>query len=197
MIDRITDYLVKSQTIREEDKDIYSYGLKQGVTMLLQTVSVLLIGVVMGMWWQSVLFIFSYTPLRLSSGGIHAGKPWLCYIFTAAHAALVLLVIGNIMLSNLLLAIAIAVSTLVVWAIAPVEDKNKPFDEAERKTYKKRTIIVLVVELVAVLALMALGLSEAAKCVCVTHVSFSVMVAAGAVSNKLRHKVKTASGEVK
>lgn len=196
MIDRITDYLVKSQTIQEEDKEIYSYGLKQGVTMLLQTLSVLLIGIVMGLWWQSVLFIFSYTPLRLSSGGIHAGKPWLCYIFTEAHAVIVLLVIGYVMISDLFLASAIAASTLVVWAIAPVEDKNKPFDGAERKTYKKRTIIVLVVELVAVLALMVLGLREAAKCVCVTHCSFSVMVAAGAVSNKLRPRTKPASGEI-
>lgn len=189
MVDKITDYLVTNKTIQEEDKDIYSYGLKQGVIMLLQTFLVLLVGIVWQMWWQTVLFIFSYTPLRLSSGGIHAGRQWLCFICTVLHAVVVLLVIKYIECSNVLIIAAIAVSTLIILFLAPVEDRNKPFDDAERIVFKKRTRIVLAIELAAVVILILFGLSEAAKSISFTHVSLSVMVILGTVKNTInKHK---------
>ncbi len=186
MVDKVTDYLVTNKTIEEEDQEIYSYGLKQGAIMLLQTFSVLLIGILWGMWWQSVLFIFSYTPLRLSSGGIHANRQWICFICTVLHSVLVLLVIKYIACSDLLVITIIAISTLIILFLAPVEDKNKPFDEAERKIFKKRTRIMLAVELFAVLTLLLFGLSEAAKSITVTHGTLSIMVIAGAVKNTIQ-----------
>ena len=186
MAGKVTSYLIANKTIDEVDREIYSYGLKQGVIMLLQTFSVLVIGIVWGMWWQSVLFIFSYTPLRLSSGGIHANRQWLCFVCTVLHAGLVLLIIKFIACSDLTVISVIAVSTLIILFLAPVEDKNKPFDEAERKIFKKRTIIMLAVELSAVVILILVGLNEAAKCIAVTHASLSIMVIAGAVKNKIQ-----------
>ncbi len=189
MVDKVTDYLVTSKSIQEEDKDIYSYGLKQGVIMLLQTFSVLLVGIIWGMWWQSVLFIFSYTPLRLSSGGIHAGRQWLCFICTVLHAVAVLLIIRYVQCSDVLIVAAIAVSTLVILFLAPIEDRNKPFDDTERIIFKKRTRIMLAIELTAVLIFILFGLSEAAKSISVTHVTLSVMVILGAVKNSIqKHK---------
>ena len=186
MAGKVTSYLIANNTIDEEDREIYSYGLKQGVIMLLQTFSVLVIGIVWGMWWQSVLFIFSYTPLRLSSGGIHANRQWLCFICTILHAGLVLLIIKLLTCPDLMVILVIAVSTLIILFLAPVEDKNKPFDEAERKIFKKRTIMMLAVELSAVVILIVFGLNEAAKCISVTHASLSIMVIAGAVKNAIQ-----------
>lgn len=191
MTDKVTDYLVANKTIDEEDQEIYSYGLKQGVIMLLQTFSVLAIGIIWGMWWQSVLFIFSYTPLRLSSGGIHANRQWLCFICTIAHAGLVLLIIKLITCPDIVVISVIAISTLIILFLAPVEDKNKPFDEAERKIFKKRTMIMLAAELAAVLILILLGLGEAAKCIAVTHGTLSIMVIAGAVKNAIQSRDKS------
>ena len=190
MIDKVTGYLITNDTIHEQDKDIYSYGLKQGVIMLLQTLSVLLVGIIWGMWWQSVLFIFSYTPLRLSSGGIHANKQWLCFICTVLHAVAVLLIIKYVVLSDTFLLAVIAVSTLMILFFAPVEDKNKPFDDMERAVFKKRTRIMLAVELFVVVMLIVFGLSEAAKCIVVTHGTLSVMVILGAIKNSIQKPEK-------
>jgi len=190
MIERLTNALVVNKTIKEEDKELYSYGLRQGMVMLAQTVSILLAGILLGMWWQSVLFMLAYAPLRLSAGGIHANKQWICFICTLLHFAAVMMLIKHIDWSSFAMIVATALSVAVVLLFAPVEDKNKPFDEVEKRVYTTRTRIILFIEATIILLLLAFQLNSVAECICVTLGTLAAMVAMGSMKNSVNGKSK-------
>ena len=70
--ERIADGFEKQRVITSEDKEIYRYGVQQGWNLLLNLLTTIVIGVVCGMFWESVLFIVAYMPLRSFAGGFHA-----------------------------------------------------------------------------------------------------------------------------
>lgn len=183
MFDQVTNLFVANKIIQEKDKDLYVYGLKQGVIMILQTSILLLIGILWGMWWQSILFIFSFTPLRLSAGGIHASRQWLCFVCTTVHFIIVLLTIQYVELTDLSIVGIIILSTMIIFFLAPIEDMNKPFDDIERVIFTKRTRIILAIELSIVLTLVFIDLKEAAECISITHVTMMIMVVLGSLKN--------------
>lgn len=41
-----------------------------------------------------------------------------------------------------------AISALIIFVLSPVEDKNKPLDKIELKVYRKRTLLILLAELI-------------------------------------------------
>jgi len=190
MIEQLTNALVVNKTIKEEDKELYSYGLRQGMIMLAQTVSILLAGILLGMWWQSVLFMLAYAPLRLSAGGIHANKQWVCFICTLLHFAAVMMLIKYIDWSIFAMIIATALSVAAILLFAPVEDKNKPFDEVEKRVYTTRTRIILFIEATTIFLLLVFQLNSIAESISVTLGTLAVMILMGKLKISVNGKAK-------
>lgn len=71
----ITKKLEEAHAIKSEDREIYLYGVKQGLTILLNLITICAIGIVSKMLWQSILFMAAYIPLRSCAGGYHAKTP--------------------------------------------------------------------------------------------------------------------------
>ncbi|WP_303864846.1 accessory gene regulator B family protein [Alkalibaculum bacchi] len=72
VFDRITDWFIRNEVIPLEDKELYTYGLKQGSLMVLNIGTIIIIGIILKMIWQSILLMFVYIPLRTYAGGYHA-----------------------------------------------------------------------------------------------------------------------------
>lgn len=87
-----------------------------------------------------------------------------CYILSMAIMLIFVLCIRVIPESGyLIISLAfVAFSSLVVILLSPVEDKNRPIDEVERKVYRKKSLRVLAVELLAFAGLLVLGQERAA-----------------------------------
>ncbi|AWW28000.1 MULTISPECIES: accessory gene regulator B family protein [unclassified Acetobacterium] len=62
--ERITDILVSHEIIIEENRNLYTYGLQQGLLMILNIATILGIGIVLNMVWESIIFLLTYVPLR-------------------------------------------------------------------------------------------------------------------------------------
>lgn len=88
---RFTDYLVRNKIICEKDKDLYAFGLGQGLFFILNLATTFFIGLCFGMIWQGVLFTLAYLSLRSYSGGYHANTPVGCYIISTSIIVLFLL----------------------------------------------------------------------------------------------------------
>lgn len=72
MTEKITDILVSNEIIIEENSNLYSYGLQQGLLMILNIATILGIGMVLNMVWESIVFLLTFIPLRSNAGGYHA-----------------------------------------------------------------------------------------------------------------------------
>lgn len=142
--DKLIKQLVSINAIKPEDSELYAYGIEQGVFMLLNFCTTIIVGLLFGMLWQSILFSFVYMPLRMNAGGYHARTPLRCYILSTALIAAALSVISFAVQSKLICGIMAAAGAAVIFMLAPVEDANKPLDETERKVYRKRTHFILL-----------------------------------------------------
>lgn len=183
--ERLTDYLILSGSVREEDKDLYVFGIGQGLFIALNTATTFLVSLYFGMVWQGVLFLLCYFSLRSYSGGYHASTPTRCYFVSTAITVLFFLLLNRsfdwppiIMLSSGIIAVIVTV------LLAPLESINKPLDALERKTYKRRSIAVLSVQTGVGILLYVLAQTTAASVVMLSLTFVGIMLLIGKLSAK-------------
>lgn len=146
--ERITEELEDNQIIKSEDRELYAYGLNQGITIILNMITTFCIGLLFGCVVELLVFMVAYIPLRSFAGGYHAKTPLKCYLSSIVMLIIVSVAIQYVALKIWVHYVIAAVSVMIIAVLAPVEDRNKPLDEMEMKVYKRRTIVVLSVEIV-------------------------------------------------
>lgn len=140
---KITNLLVQSEIISAEEKELYEYGLHQGFILLANIFTTILLGWILNMTIESIIFLVAYIPLRSYAGGYHAKTPFRCYILSIVMISATLLVVRK-PIWNLFSVISVSATTsTIIFLLAPVEDKNKPLQENERREFKKRINILL------------------------------------------------------
>jgi len=142
---RVADSLISIGVVQSEDRGLYEYGIRQGIVLILNVLTIVLIGSVLGMVWQSIFFMLAIIPIRPYAGGYHASSRLACYLLSIPVTVGVLMGIKLIPWSGLVYFSALFCSALVILLLAPIEDSNKPLDELEKKVYKKRARINLLV----------------------------------------------------
>ena len=145
---KIADRLCRQDIIEDADKELYVYGFNMLLTVSLNIISTIIIGLLFGMVFESIAFLVAYIPLRSYAGGYHARTPMRCYIISLLLIVLILLTLKLIGESVLALFILSAIGTIICVTMSPVEDKNKPLDEIEKQVYRKKAMIILSIEMI-------------------------------------------------
>ena len=185
MFEKFANELALNGTIKTEEKGLYIYGLREGLIMLANITTTVFIGILIGMWWQSVVFLLVYSPLRSFAGGAHAKTHLRCYVLSILLTVVTLFVI-KLLPNDTLINLSISLlAGLIIFFLAPVEDENKPLDEIEVKVYRERTRIILIIELLITIILLAIGILEIASCIVVSLAVLAIMLAIGKVKNNL------------
>lgn len=186
----ITRKLQENHSISSEQYEICRFGFQQGLTIILNAVTVIVIGAIMGELWRALLFMILYAPLRSNAGGYHARTAKRCYVYSIFLMIAILLAMKFMDISVFISIITFIVSGAVIFALAPVEDSNKPLDKTEQVVYRKRTYLVAVLE--SSIFIIALCINTEGLSICVMWV-FLIMAAIlliGRLRNKL---IKTAN----
>lgn len=184
LLDKYTDKLIVTETIRPDERELYIYGLRQGLLIIANILTIIAIGFLYKMVWQCTLFMVVYFPLRSFAGGYHAKTPLRCYSFSIV---LIISVLSSIKYIPRIDYDAIGLALfagITIYALAPVEDINKPLNQREISVYKKWTRVIFSVELCAMLLVMTLGLSEISLCISVSMFASSIMLILGKIKNK-------------
>ncbi|MCR1898495.1 accessory gene regulator B family protein [Irregularibacter muris] len=181
---KITESFIHNDIILAEDKDLYIYGLKQGVFILLNIFTIIGMGLILGMLWQSFVLMLVYIPLRSYAGGYHAKTPLKCYLFSIVMLWVALLGIRLIPWTNFTSLMVSFCAGSIIFFLAPVEDSNKPLDEVEKKIYKKRSRILLIVSIGVELLLWIIGFKKAAICIMMAIIMAAMMVVMGFLRNR-------------
>lgn len=176
---------MKAGAVPVEDRELYEFGIRQGIFLVINIVTSLLIGLFTGMIWQCIVFMLAYNPLRSYAGGYHAGTPLKCYLLSIPIMLLVLFGIRLIPWNGYIVVIAIILAGITVLLLAPVEDANKPLDELETIVFRRRARIILAIVSFAAFALWFAGAEQFAPAIVMALVVITVMLILGAVKNKL------------
>lgn len=178
-----TDKLMQWNIVKIEDRELYAYGFWQGVFFLLNLATVVVIGLLSDMLWQSLFFTAVYGALRSMAGGYHARTQRSCYIFSILLLLAVLGMLTWFPWSTLWSITMTVASTLIVFLLAPVEDENKPLDEAEQVVYRNRSRWISVILAAVAAILLAAGQPPIAHCIVISVLASAFMLVLGKLKN--------------
>lgn len=189
LADRIADYFVKEELILAEDRSIYKYGSEVSISTILGISLILLIGLISGQVFGSILFLLCFIPLRVYTGGYHADTYLKCNLSFCAVFIIYLVIKNNIpphmeFFANI---IFIAVSLITIFVLAPIENKHKPFHGKEKLRYRKISIIVSVI--LSVLSIVAYAIDiKIYIAISLTMVSIAILMVVEKIKVKWEKK---------
>ena len=140
----IVNFFIRQKIFPEEQGEIYQYGFELWVSSVIGILTVLMIGIISGRFWESVIFYIVFCFTRLFSGGFHAPTYLLCKIIFATVLLLVLAL--DWLLCDIVhyyWYILYFYSFIIICRFAPVENSNKKLTEHE----KVRSKVICIVEL--------------------------------------------------
>ena len=147
LITHVTECLVRDQIIENDEREIVEYGLESIWNTLLGLGIVFVIGGFLQCVWESLgLWVF-LLPLRKSAGGYHANTKGKCLIISAIMIIIALICIMQEWRINIY-TIILAIFSIVIGYIAPVDTANKKLDNEEVRVYRKRTRYILLIEII-------------------------------------------------
>lgn len=181
--EKLTDKLIKMQLVDDEEKDLYVYGFQQGFLLLFNMITVVIIGFIFNMIWQSVVFMVAYSLLRAYAGGFHTSTQLRCYLFSVAMIISVLWLIKRIPLIGFICFIITMIASVIIFLLAPIEDQNKPLCQVEQAVFKKRTNIILKILIAFIGVFWLIGLKQISICISVALGVLSLMLILGKIKN--------------
>ena len=144
--------LAKSNIIKEEDFEVYQFGIESFIMKACHLISYVTIGLLFRRLPELLVFLTAFIPLRECSGGYHAKTPLKCYILSCGTVITFLCLLLFIPVDKTQYSIILAViSSLILFFIVPVETENKPLSDAEVTYYKSKAGFIIIIELGLVL----------------------------------------------
>ncbi len=183
--EKITRKLQENNTINSEQYEICRFGFQQGLTIILNAITIIVIGVFLGELWQAILFMALYAPLRSNAGGYHARTATRCYLYSILLMIAVLLTMKYLYIPKFICIIALVISCAVILILAPAEDANKPLDDIEQVVYKKRTYAITALEALIFFFSLLYGAKWIFLCIMWVLLMMSVILIAGKCKNGL------------
>lgn len=175
----ITNYLICKKVIKDDDREIYQYGFGQVFSSLLNIATMLLLGIILGKIYQSLVLILSFMAIRSYSGGYHANTPLHCYLLTVMSISSALSIMKFITIDRFICLGLLVLSSLIIITLSPIGTANKPLDEIEKIIYRKKTIIVWSVETCVAIVFIILDITEIHIAITLAQVIISIALIFG------------------
>lgn len=132
---------------------------------LVNTIVLMIMGIYMQMLFETVIFVISFKAFRKYAGGYHSKTRLGCFALTNAVVLVVLSVMKYLRVNISSYLGLYLMSVLIIFMFAPVETENKKLDSIERVIYRKRAIIVLIVQSIIVGVLLIFKWYVISKCI--------------------------------
>lgn len=147
VLNRFLQKQILNGNIKEEDKAIYYFGLKQTFLFSINAITCIIVGFMMKSVLEAIVILLFLMPLRSSAGGYHARHRTSCYILSTLMMVGMLLGVKVLPWSFISMFLISIICGTIIWMLCPVEDENKPLCELECKVYRKRTRVILLGEI--------------------------------------------------
>lgn len=133
----IADFFVSKDVITEEEKEVCAYGMELIISGIISIALVLIIGLITGNIWYSVVYNMMMVVIRIYTGGYHADthiRCNVCYCMTFLISIALLRVKMHIKTELAIWIIALA-GYLIIVLNAPLEHHNKKLTMKQKEDY--------------------------------------------------------------
>lgn len=184
MIRGITDWMIGSGYVDEEEREIIEYGLVQGMYSLSGILITICLGWILNIFSESIIFIITLIPLRMYAGGYHADSRKKCIIISTILTVAALYGIRCWNVSRICSLWSGMIAASVLSFLIPVEGTIR-LDHMEKAIYRRKGRLILVLEL---LMFITLNLNNVAFYKVIMFTFFTVLsLVIGGVSKKLQN----------
>ena len=128
-------YAILNNYIKQEQYDEYVYALEIILNILITDITMIIIGLAMGMIWECILFWLVYKILRKYCGGYHFSTSLKCYLSSCIMCPVVLAVVRYVPYSMTVWGLLTLTALIILSILSPVEAANKPLDEKEQRIF--------------------------------------------------------------
>ncbi|MDR3270622.1 MAG: accessory gene regulator B family protein [Peptococcaceae bacterium] len=153
----LAEHFSERNMYQREEISIYTYGFELLISTVVNLLGILCIALFMGVVVEAVCFCLAFIPLRVTAGGYHAKRHWSC--ITGFNAIfLVFALLQGYMHPEFVLPYslaAIAVSSLLIWALSPVAAANKPLSKAKQERQREKSLILACINMAVTLSFFA------------------------------------------
>jgi accessory gene regulator B len=98
---RIIHWLCRKKIIKQQDMDVYAYGIQNLLIFLFNLFSFMVIGAIFHTIMYTAVFILFYSVLRIYAGGYHASTAMRCYFISNIIVLIFIIAFVNKKLSHL------------------------------------------------------------------------------------------------
>ncbi len=197
-LEKLVGTFVEKGHCKEDEKELIIYGLQSAIELFAGILTTIIIGTFLGLFLECIVFLISFWAIRSYSGGFHCKSASICYFascFTITLTLLLVKFLPELYMTGFSFSLLI-VSIPVLLKFAPLETPAKPLDEVERKYFRKKATLHLVVESVVICVLIAMDQKVLAFTICLAVFLSSMVIAAELVRKKFA-RGGSHSGEMK
>ena len=139
----LTARLEKEKMLDPAKHDCYAYGFELMISYFCYFAILFIISIITCTIWQSVLFCIGFMTLRRCAGGFHADSYTKCHLLFSLNYLLFIAFyyFFPAKYDSWLIVLSSIFCLFVIWLFAPIEHMNRPFNDAERHCFKRRSRI--------------------------------------------------------
>lgn len=141
---KITSFFIAQNYVAEEKREMYDYCFEILLATLVNLIAISIIGIIAKEFILTIIYIVTFMTMRNFGGGYHANRHITC-ILTSIIIFMALLIFSRVFAEYLQTIgyIGILLSYIIIWINGPVDNKNKPLSDEEKKYLKKRLFVAL------------------------------------------------------
>lgn len=134
--------LASNGIISIDDMDAYRYGLELLIPKMILYAVILIISIITNTFILSALFVVMFMGVRRYSGGFHCHTAEMCLCVSLLIYLLVIFGFSFLTKDYIdVYGILSVASAIIIIIFSPVEDKNRPLDDVEKKQYRLKSLI--------------------------------------------------------
>ena len=185
IIDRIILIMKKNGSL-ETDEEIVRYGLEIVIMKLIFVIIILVTGLMMNCFIESIFFTAAYSVLRMYAGGCHADSRIKCFInsiLTLAAALIGIKASEAFGMANTILGILTVISAVYIFIAAPIDTENKRLDREEICHYGRRARVLTVIFVLLAVILLIVKINNVSCAIMMGIVVEAVLMLEGYIKN--------------
>lgn len=153
--DAVANWLVKTETISAEDFALYSYAMYSVMFVSIPLFLSIVVGILMNMLLESLLFIAPFVLIRKFSGGFHLKSPTVCIFVSTGIIATFLFGIKFVLMHEVYLVplVCMFILGILLFIKSPIDTEERKLNERETVVFGKIARIMVIAFWAAVMTL--------------------------------------------
>ena len=136
----ITEWMENNRIIEHDRRVVVKWGIRNILDTLFNIATFLIIGVLMHMLIETIVFTLGYIPLRSYAGGYHAKTPFKCWILSNFILLIALLCVHYLSRYPFIFWSLAILSVISLIILMPVSDIHKPLSDVENIGINEREL---------------------------------------------------------